>query len=246
MFNDKKISQNIEEYLEAIYKIEKNGKKVKTTEISKNLDISPGSVTQMIKRMEKLGYLNYSQYQGVQLTENGLKIAKKITRKHRLLERFLYDILKLKKNNLHDQACEMEHSLSDEAEVALCQVLEHPDKCPDDDELIPACDLKFSSCEECIKYRSSGSSIEEVGKRNENLISVIELKEHQKAKVCFIRGDHKVLRRLLDMGITTGATISLMRLAPLNGPVEIAIRGSKLALGREIASNIFVECFRGD
>jgi DtxR family Mn-dependent transcriptional regulator len=196
----------------------------------------------MINKMEKRGYLKYSKYRGVKLTGEGLKIAKKITRKHRLLERFLHDILKLK-GNVHDQACEMEHSLSDEAEIALCQVMEHPDTCPDDNEIIPACDLKFSSCEECMNYKSN---IEEVGKRKENLIPLVELEEHQKAKVCFVRGDSKVLRRLMDMGITTGCTISLMRLAPLSGPVELAVRGSKLALGREIASNIFVEVVRCD
>ncbi len=121
---------------------------VKTSKISKDLGITPASVSEMLKKLEKMGYVNYSQYKGVNLTDSGLKVAKNITRKHRLLERFLHDILKLKDHFLHDQACEMEHSLSDDAERALCQVLEHPDKCPDDS-VIPACDLKFTTCEEC-------------------------------------------------------------------------------------------------
>ena len=235
---NKKLSENIEEYLETIYRLSHNGERVKTTKISKTLEIAPGSVTQMLKKLDKMGYVDYSLYQGVKLTEKGIKTAKSITRKHRLLERFLYDILKLKNNLLHDQACEMEHSLSDEAERALCQVLDHPDKCPDDC-IIPACDLPFTSCEECISRREE--EVDELGKRGENLVSIMELKSHQQGKVSFIRGDYKIIRRLLDMGITIGAIIKVMKVAPLSGPVEVAIRGSNLVLGRDIACNVFVE-----
>jgi len=238
MSNHEKLSANIEEYLETIYKISQKEKKVKTSKISMDLGITPASVSEMLKKLEKMGYVDYSQYKGVKLTDSGLKVAKNITRKHRLLERFLHDILKLKDHFLHDQACEMEHSLSDDAERALCQVLDHPDKCPDDS-VIPACDLKFTSCEECLKRREE--EVNEVGKRNENLIPIMELRNHQKGKVSFIRGDYKVIRRLLDMGITIGAFISVIKIAPLSGPVEVAIRGSKLAIGRDIACNVFVE-----
>ncbi len=150
-----------------------------------------------LKNLIKWDYVNYSQYKGAKLTEEGLKNAKRITRKHRLLERFLHDILKLKDSFLHDQACEMEHSLSDEAERALCQVLEHPDKCPGDS-VIPACDLKFTTCEECMNRKEE--EVNEVGKRNENLIPIMELKNHQQGKVSFIRGDYKVIRRLIRHG----------------------------------------------
>ena len=238
MSNNEKLSANIEEYLEAIYKISQSEESVKTSRISKDLGITPASVTEMLKRLDKMDYVEYSQYKGAKLTGKGLKIAKNITRKHRLLERFLHDILKLKDHFLHDQACEMEHTLSDDTERALCQVLEHPDKCPGDS-VIPACDLKFTTCEECMQRREE--EVNEVGKRHENLIPIMELGKQQKGKVSFIRGDYKVIRRLLDMGITIGASISVIKIAPLSGPVEVAIRGSKLAIGRDIACNVFVE-----
>ncbi|MTK63569.1 MAG: winged helix DNA-binding protein [Methanobacterium sp.] len=238
MSTNEKLSSNIEEYLETIYKLSQRDGEVKTSKISKDLGITQASVSEMLKKLDKMNYVQYSQYKGVKLTDKGLKAAQKITRKHRLLERFLHDILKLKDNLLHDQACEMEHSLSDEAERAMCQVLEYPDKCPGDS-VIPACDLKFTSCDECMKRREE--EVNEVGKRNENLIPIMDLKDHQKGKVSFIRGDYKVIRRLLDMGITIGAFISVVKIAPLSGPVEVAIRGSKLAIGRDIACNVFVE-----
>ena len=133
----------------------------------------------------------------------------------------------------------MEHGLSDETERALCQTLKSPAKCPDDHQEIPPCDLEFDSCEECKKW--SGDSLDEVGKRKSNLVSVASLKEKQEAKVAFIRGDAKSLKRLQDMGLTPGTKIRVNRIAPLKGPVEISLRGCKIALGDEVACNIFVE-----
>ncbi|HML06445.1 MAG TPA: DtxR family transcriptional regulator [Methanobacterium sp.] len=232
------LSENVEEYLEILYKLSPNGEMVSTSQISEKLRIAPASVTQMLKKLSDKGYVQYSPYKGAVLTKEGIKIAKKITRKHRLLERFLCDILKIKKDKIHEQACDMEHSLSDDAERALCHLLEQPDKCPGES-IIPECDLKFTSCEECLMRK--GDDVEEVGKRDQNLISILDLKEQNKGKVSFIRGDYNVIRRLLDMGITIGAIISVTKIAPLGGPVEVAVRGSKLAIGHDIASNVFVE-----
>ena len=122
----KVISENIEEYLEVLYKFGGNTF-VSTTTLSHELGIAPGSVTQMLKKLEDLGYIEYTPYKGASLTTEGIKIAQKITRKHRILEKFLKEILKIKDENIHEQACEMEHSLSDEAERAICHMLEHPD-----------------------------------------------------------------------------------------------------------------------
>lgn len=232
------LSGNVEEYLEILYKLGPNHEKVSTSQISEKLKIAPASVTQMLKKLADNGYVEYYPYKGAALTDNGLKIAKKITRKHRLLERFLCDVLKIKSNKIHDQACEMEHTLSDDAERALCHLLEQPNKCPGDS-VIPECDLKFTSCEECLKRKED--DVEEVGKRDENLVPILDLKEHKEGKVSFIRGDYNVIRRLLDMGITIGAIIRVIKVAPLGGPVEVAVRGSKLAIGHDIASNVFVE-----
>ena len=78
-------------------------------------------------------------------------------------------------------------------------------------------------------------------KRQQDLISISELKAGAYAKVSFIRGEHRVLQRLLDMGLTPGTSIKVERVAPLKGPVEVCVRGSKVALGQDIAANVFVE-----
>ena len=228
-----------QDYLKTIYNLAKNGDLVSTTEISQKLEVAPASVTEMLKKLSDDDYIKYEPYKGSILTIKGLREAQKVTRKHRLLERFLADTLHIGKDKVHKEACQMEHALSDEAEESLCRLLKHPDTCADDGKTIPACDLPFSNCEECIKLHNQG--LEEVGRRNKNLISIRELKDGKFGKISFIRGEHKILQRLLDMGLTPGTKIKVVKVAPMDGPVEVAVRGSKLALGQDIACNVFVE-----
>ena len=231
--------RSVEDYLKAIYDLSKNGNAVSTTEISRTLKVAPASVTEMLKKLSEKGYIAHSPYHGTTLTSTGKRIAEKTIRKHRLLERFLHDVLKIDKTKVHKEACEMEHSLSDDSEESLCRFLRHPDLCPDDGKIIPPCDLQISSCAECIQLHKKG--LEEVGKHNQNMVSINNLKKGQCGKISFIRGGHNLLQRLLDMGLTPGTKICAVRVAPLGGPVELSVRGSKLALGRGVASKVFVE-----
>jgi len=231
--------KSTQDYLKTVYSLSKSGELASTTEISQKLNVAPSSVTEMLKKLAQDGYIDYSPYHGSALTEKGLQEAKRVTRKHRLLETFLSDVLHIGKENVHTQACQMEHTLSDEAEESLCRFLMHPDTCSDDGETIPACNLPFGNCEECIQLHKQG--LEEVGRRKENLIALSELKEGQSGKISFIRGGHNVLQRLLDMGLTPSTKITLTKAAPFEGPIQILVRGSRLALGRGIASKVFVD-----
>lgn len=231
--------RSVEDYLKTIYDLSKNGNSVSTTEISRTLKVAPASVTEMLKKLAEKGYITHSPYHGTTLTTAGKRIAENTVRKHRLLERFLHDVLKIDNTKVHKQACEMEHALSDEAEESLCRFLRHPDRCPDDGKIIPPCNLKIGSCAECIQLHSKG--LEEAGKHDQNLVSVSNLKKGQCGKISFIRGGHNLLQRLLDMGLTPGTEICVVRVGPLGGPVELSVRGSKLALGKGVATKVFVE-----
>jgi DtxR family Mn-dependent transcriptional regulator len=233
------VRRSVEDYLKAIYDLSQNGKPVSTTKISRTLQVAPASVTEMLKKLAEKGYITHSLYHGTTLTDSGSRIAEKTVRKHRLLERFLHDVLKIDNMKVHKQACEMEHALSDDAEESLCRFLRHPDRCPDDGKIIPPCDLKIESCAECIQLHSKG--LEEVGKQNQKLVSISSLKKGQWGKISFIRGGHNMFQRLLNMGLTPGTKICAVGVAPLGGPVELAVRGSKLSLGKGVASKIFVE-----
>ena len=232
------MTESVEEYLEALYTLTENGRAASTSSLARHLDVAPASVSEMLKKLAEKGYVQYSPYQGATLTEAGFELAQKMTRKHRLLERFLHDVLHIGNDKVHHEACAMEHALSDDTERAMCQKLKAPDRCPDDGKLIPACGLGFSSCDQC---HAATAGTEHVGSRRADLVAIASMKEDQTGHIAFIRGSNKALRRLLDLGLTPGTRVRVVRVAPLKGPVEIAVRGSKLALGEQIASNVFVE-----
>lgn len=233
----KEISENIEEYLETLYKFGCVSDHVSTTTLSKNLGVAPGSVTQMLKKLEKLGYVNYIPYKGATLTPKGSKIAQKITRKHRILELFLKDILGIKFENLHVQACEMEHSLSDEAERAMCLMLKEPDLCPDGN-IIPACDFDFKNCEECRNY---SEDVEEIGLRDSNLLSITQVKEGNSGIVSFIRGDALELAAVLELHITMGSKIGIVTKDNSEDYLIITVDDEETPIKRDIANNIFLK-----
>lgn len=232
-----KISENIEEYLEVLYRNGSNGEQVSTTMLSKELGIAPGSVTQMLKKLESLGYIGYTPYKGATLTDEGMKIAQKITRKHRILEKFLTDVLKIKEENVHDQACEMEHTLSDEAERALCNMLNNPDLCPDD-HIIPACNFDFKNCQEC----SSQTDFDQIIYRQFNLLSISELTSNTEGVISFIRGNSKLLDDIADLNIKIGSHLSFQfNENRLSNYFLVTIDDKELEIPLEMANNIFIK-----
>lgn len=237
MVQDKNISENIEEYLEVLYRNGSNGEQVSTTTLSKDLGIAPGSVTQMLKKLEDLEYITYTPYKGAVLTDEGMKIAQKITRKHRILEKFLIDILKIKEENVHEQACEMEHALSDEAERALCTMLKNPDLCPDEN-IIPACNFDFDSCKQCYSQKDFNQVID----RKFNLLSVSELTSNSEGIVSFIRGNNELLSDIEEMGIKVGNTLKYeFNENRIGNHYLITVDGEELNIPVEMANNIFIK-----
>jgi DtxR family Mn-dependent transcriptional regulator len=124
------VSNQAEEYLEAIYRLEQKGGFARTMELARNLKVVPGSVTNTIENLKRKGLVIHKPYKGVKLTEKGQKIATSVLRRHRLAERLLTDILHLDWSEVHDQACKLEHALSPEILKPLEKALGHPKRCP--------------------------------------------------------------------------------------------------------------------
>lgn len=227
-----------EQYLKTIQSLEEPDKPVKTKDIANALNISPASVTESLQKLADEKYIEYQPYHGASLTDKGRALANKVSRKHRLLERFLADVLGIEPKKVHKEACAMEHTLSDDAEVALCRMLNHPDTCPDDGKAIPPCDLDVENCLECKKM-----ALEERKKWDDHshLRPLTQLRPGESGRIHFIRGGRARLERLNNLGLTKNTRIEVLRAAPLHGPIEISVRGCKLCIGREIANNIFVE-----
>jgi DtxR family Mn-dependent transcriptional regulator len=165
-----------------------------------------------------------------------MRIAQKITRKHRILEKFLLDILKVKEENVHDQACEMEHTLSDEAERALCTMMHHPDLCPDE-HIIPACDFDFESCQQCFSQKD----FDQVINRKFNLLSVSELNSNAEGTISFIRGNEDLLDEITDAGIKVGQHLKYeFNENRIGNHYLVTIDDVELNIPTEMAHNIFI------
>jgi DtxR family Mn-dependent transcriptional regulator len=231
--------EQVEEYLEAIFDIAGKDGTAKTSEVAKKLQNTPASVTEVFQSMARNGLVQYEPYKGVSLTATGAEIAMKIKRKHRLLEVFLAEVLQLAPEKVHDEACRMEHCISDEVGDAICRLLNAPARCPGG-ELIYPCEKGFDSCMECLKAAGRSTSAVQ-GKVQRKIVPITDLKPCQKGIIAFLRGSQKVIQRLSDLGLTPGTEVTLRRKTPMAGPIEVCVRRTSLAVGHDIADNIFVE-----
>ncbi len=114
----KKRSPEAEEYLETLVRYKDMGKEPKVKELAKDLGVSSASVSEMLKKLSRKGLLRYERYGKIQLTKRGEEFGRDILRKHLLLERFL-EFIGVKRSRIHDEACILEHALSDDVEKAL-------------------------------------------------------------------------------------------------------------------------------
>jgi len=125
------ISTQAEDYLKCIYILQENGAKVRNSLIAQYLEVSPATVTEMLQKLSKNRLIDYKPYSEVKLTDKGLKLAKKLIWKHRIIECFLRDILGYEDlNKIHLEACRLEHATSEEFILRLCKILNNPEVCP--------------------------------------------------------------------------------------------------------------------
>lgn len=108
-------SLTIENYVKTVYQIcAREGSQPATTgEVAAALQVSPGTVTSMLKTLSESGLATYAPYEGVRLTETGRALALRIIRRHRLIEVFLAQTLGLSWDEVHEEAEHMEHAVSD-------------------------------------------------------------------------------------------------------------------------------------
>jgi DtxR family Mn-dependent transcriptional regulator len=213
----------VEQYLKVIYNLTEDGGMAKTTDIASAMDITPASVTEMLHKLSRKGYVRHEPYKGVVLRPRGMKIACRISRKHRLLERFLADFVGVSGKSRHEQACKMEHALTDEAEKNLCKIMHHPTECPHG-RRIPKCD-RPTTCEKCTSTDTPLSEIAE-GQR----VIVSHLMSKNQDELC----------SMLSMGFVPGAEVRVEKKIPMGGPIIVSLKGTKVAIARERSSLLHV------
>jgi DtxR family Mn-dependent transcriptional regulator len=214
------VSAVIEEYLEAIYRLQEKSGAGRTNDIVKMLKVAPGTVTNTVERLEKEGYVTHEPYKGVKLTQKGLKIALQVVRRHRLSERLLTDILHLEWDKAHDAACKLEHGITNEIIKPLEKALRHPKTCPHGNPIPTRC----------------GGIIEEKSQ------PLTELNANEQATIIKITEERPDFLHYLDtIGLVPGAFIEVVEKAPFNGPITLKVGATNRALSSAMASIIHVK-----
>jgi len=213
-----KASESVQDYLKAIYSLTESGAEVTTSAIAQRLQVSPASVTAMVKRLAENGHLRHHRYQGVELTESGLTLALEVIRHHRLLEAYLHKSLGVSWDKVHDEAEVLEHVISEDLEDRISAALGNPSHDPHGDPIPPKKGKHKVVHHLALAETESGpATIERVSDR-----------------------DPAALRYLAKLGLRPGASITVDEQSPFGGPVWVKVGKKRHAVGRELAGLIYV------
>src|SRR5471032_2764160 len=130
--------ESTEEYLEAVYRLDREGPGVTTSGLAAELGVAAASVSGMLKKLAEGGYLEYIARGEAKLTQKGLEVAVRVIRRHRLAERLLTDVLGMPWDEVHAEACRLEHAISARVEERLITLLGNPQSCPHGHPIPPA------------------------------------------------------------------------------------------------------------
>ena len=213
-------TQSVEEYLEAIFKLQRGRGPVTVKRLASELAVAPPSVSEMIGRLRAAGLVEEpGEERSIVLTEAGSAEGASLVRRHRLSERFLVDYLDMPWDTVHEEACKFEHVLSPEVEARLAEQLGNPLTCPHG-HAIPGED---------------GSLVDE------ELRPLSGLEPGEAAVIgCIAEEKSDLLRYLASLGLLPDTPVSVESVAPFNGPLLVRVGGAQYALGREVTDKIMV------
>jgi DtxR family Mn-dependent transcriptional regulator len=211
--------ESTEEYLEAIYRLEKEGPGVTTSALASELGVAAASVSGMLKKLAADGYIEHRTRGEAKLTRKGLEVGVRVVRRNRLAECFLTQMLGMGWDEVHAEACRLEHAISSKVEERLVAVLGNPTNCPHGHP-IPPSDL---------------SDPERPG------VPLAQLSAGDGATVHGVtEGLSEMLRYLADIGLRPGVPVMVLGKAPLGGPVTLGIDGTSRAISLELARLVTV------
>src|SRR5437588_9537562 len=124
------LSATVEEYLETIYNMSAEDEPVIGARLAEKFRVSAPTVTEMLKRLVRDGYIAMDSRRVVTLTEAGNQAAEAVLRRHRLTERFLVDMLGMQWHQVHEEACRLEHFISGAVEARVITSLHNPTTFP--------------------------------------------------------------------------------------------------------------------
>jgi len=212
------LTRSVEDYLKAIYHLSLNGEPAGTSDIAHLLELSPPSVSGMIKRLAEQGLLTHAPYRGVELTAEGRRLALRVVRRHRLLEAYLVEFLGYDWDTVHEEAEKLEHAVSDSLISRMADAMGNPRVDPHGDP-IPAAD---GSIEELVFTPLPdvplGATVE-----------IRRVDAHEPDR----------LRYLATLGLKPGTTVTVLDRQPFKGPITLRAGSHEHVVGHELGMMLF-------
>ena len=208
-----------EDYLADIYRIQTSGQSVSTGEVAQRLGVSAASTSAMFKRLGQEGLVDYKSYGGVHLTPKGERAAAYIVRRHRLLERFLVDVLGIGWEKVDEYADRMEHGVPDEVLSAMERLLGEPDTCPHGYP-IPDGGLVTLVAGELLETLDAGER------------AVVRRVDES---------DPELLRYLSDRGLIPGVQVEVLERNEVDGTRVLRVGSETMVIGQRIAQVLTVD-----
>jgi DtxR family Mn-dependent transcriptional regulator len=220
------LSESIQDYLKHIHALCVGGRVASTTALAARLGISPASVTGMVQRLAALEppLVRYQKHRGVSLTPAGEKAALEVIRHHRLLEAYLVQSLGYSWDAVHEEACRLEHAISEALEQRIAKSLGDPRRDPHGAP-IPTAELVLEvDCDMPLSSVSGGVRA---------VVSRV---------MC---DDARCLRRLQAQGLVPGAEVAVLAQSP-GGRVTVSIDGlPPTVLGSSVSGRVLVQSVQG-
>jgi len=215
------LTPSIQDYLKQIYALNEAGVPAGTKELAARLNIAPASVTGMVQKLASAtpALILYKKHQGVTLTPNGRRAALEVIRHHRLLEAYLVQVLGYSWDEVHDEACRLEHVISEDFEARIARALGNPSRDPHGD-LIPTAELimpdEDSTPLSTLQPGESGT-VTRVGDK-----------------------DPAFLRHLQTLGLVPGAPVRALEYSEFDGNLTLEVESREIVVGPAITSRIFI------
>ncbi len=200
-----RVTQAMEDYLKAAYRLEQDGGAVTTLRLAEELRLSGPSITNMVKRLDDLKLVVHNPYHGIELTSTGRKIALEVIRHHRLLELYLATALGYDLEEVHQEAERLEHHVSEALEARIERVLDFPRFDPHGDP-IPSRSGALPAIED--------QPLAELPVGSTGRISRVSDRDPEK------------LRFLSNLGLTPGVELTVHEQMPFEGPLRVTVSGT--------------------
>lgn len=214
------LTEHVEDYLKAIYELERDGAAAGTTDLAAHLGVAPASVTGMVRRLAEQGLLTHERYHGVRLTDQGRLGALRTLRRHRVIEAYLVDVLGYRWDEVHDEAERLEHAASDDLIDRMARAMGEP----------------------TVDPHGAPIPSREGAVSEPTYVPLADLAVGASATIMRIADeDPDLLRHVADLTLTPGSTVHITQRAPFGGPIALDVDGHNVVIGPELASRLLVQ-----